>query len=124
MKPFCWLLCTALVLLGACKRKRATAPQPPSPPAAEQPAAAASDPSAPAAPAAASPAAPLSTAVFDEHFGILSQGLLTFRRDKNRAPNDWQELITTGYLEKMPAATPGKRYTFNPGSLDVHMVNQ
>ena len=123
MKPLCWLLSTSLILLCACKRKRDTAPQATPPPAVEQPAAPASNPTSPG-PAAASPAAPLSTAVFDEHFGILSQGLLTFRRDKNRAPRDWQELITTGYLKKMPTPPPGKRYTFNPGSLDVHMVNQ
>lgn len=59
-----------------------------------------------------------------EHFSILSRGLLEFRRDKNRAPRDWHELLTTGYLQKLPAAPPGKRYTFNPQSLDVYMVNQ
>lgn len=126
MKALCWLLCFSLVCLSACRRKRG--PTPPAaentgPPAVEQPAAPAGN-LAPSAPAAASPVPPESTALFDEHFGILTQGLLTFKRDKNRAPRDWQELITTGYLQKMPAAPPGKRYTFNPGSLDVHMVNQ
>ncbi|MEQ2007863.1 MAG: hypothetical protein ABMA26_13785 [Limisphaerales bacterium] len=123
MKTLCWLLCLSLVCLSACRRKRTTAPTAPetsAPPAAEQPAA--KDGSA--SPAPASPAPPEPTALFDEHFGILTQGLLTFKRDKNRAPRDWQELITTGYLKKMPAAPPGKRYTFNPASLDVHMVNQ
>lgn len=126
MKTLCWLLCSSLVFLSACRRKRSAAPAAPeatAPPAVEQPAAPASSPAAPA-PAEAAPEAQLSTAKFDEDFGILSQGLLTFKRDKNRAPKDWEELISTGYLKKLPAAPPGKRYTFNPGSLDVHMVNQ
>ncbi len=99
------------------------APENSAPPAVGQPAAPSSVPVAPA-PAETTPATPLSTPTFDEHFGILSRGLLTFKRDKNRAPKDWQELISTGYLKKMPDAPPGKRYIFNPGSLDVSMVNQ
>ena len=49
---------------------------------------------------------------------------MKFRRDKNRAPKDWQELITTGYLKQMPKAPPGKRYAFHPGSLDVLLLNE
>ena len=52
----------------------------------------------------------------------MSGALLKFRRDKQRAPKDWQELINTGYVKQMPTPPPGKRYTFNPLSLDVLMV--
>lgn len=128
MKTLCWLLCSSLILLSACRRKRSAVPAAPensAPPAVEQPAAPASAPVPPApAETETTSAVPLSTATFDEHFSILTEGLLTFKRDKNRAPRDWQELISTGYLKQMPAAPPGKRYIFNPSSLDVHMVKQ
>jgi len=130
MNKLSCLLCSCLVLLSACKRKEtvapaapvAVAPPPSSKAAVEQPAVA--PPNAPAAPAPAtpSPVEEPSTNVSAEHFGILSQGLLTFRRDKHRAPRDWQELISTGYLKQMPVAPPGRRYIFNPASLDVQMV--
>lgn len=126
MKLSCWFLCVSLVFLSACKRKRVGAPAAPdtsAASAAEQPAAVPSSPAA-QAPATASPVPVEPAATFDERFSLLTQGLLTFKRDKQRAPRDWQELITTGYLKQMPDAPPGKRYIFNPGSLDVHMVNQ
>ncbi|NBV21644.1 MAG: hypothetical protein EBS05_06945 [Proteobacteria bacterium] len=56
-----------------------------------------------------------------QDFSALSQALLTFRRDKQRGPKDWEELIATGYLKKMPTAPAGKRYVFDR-SLNVLMV--
>ena len=56
-----------------------------------------------------------------QHFNQLSEALLKFRRDKNRGPANWQELITTGYLKQMPDAPPGKQYVFDR-SLNVQMV--
>lgn len=64
----------------------------------------------------------VSETVNADHFGQLSQALLTFRRDKNRAPKDWHELIATGYLKQMPKAPAGRRYIFDPFSLDVRMA--
>ena len=52
---------------------------------------------------------------------MLSEALLKFRRDKQRAPADWQELISTGYLKQMPTAPSGKRYVFDR-SLNVHLA--
>lgn len=46
---------------------------------------------------------------------------MKFRRDKNRGPANWQELISTGYLKQMPSAPPGKQYVFDR-SLNVRMV--
>ncbi len=57
-----------------------------------------------------------------DHFGQLSQALLTFRRDKNRAPSDWQELLATGDLRQMPRPPVGRPSTFAPISLDVRLV--
>ena len=126
MKTLCWLLCSCLVFGAACRRKREAAPV-----ATETPApAVASSPDAPKAaptPAAAPgtpPAAATAESINVQHFGQLSKALLTFRRDKQRAPKDWQELIATGYLKQMPTAPPGKAYVFNRQSLDVVMVNQ
>lgn len=126
MKQLSWLLCAGLVFLAACRRKRETAPvdpEAPAPPAVGQVVA----PAATLAPAQ-SPAAQQSPGVQEsipvQHFSVLSQALLTFRRDKKRAPRDWQELTTSGYLKQMPNPPPGKRYMFNPTSLDVRMVNQ
>ena len=119
MKSLCWLLCSVLAFLSACKRKRGEVTAP----AAEQaaaPANSAAPGSAPSPPVP--PVAPPAAAVSADHFSVLSRGLLTFKRDKQRAPKDWQELINTGYLKQMPTPPPGKRYTFNPLSLDVLMV--
>ena len=132
MKSLCWLLCSCLVLLSACERKQivapvapvVVAPPPPAKPAVQQPAAASINSPAPQAAGTPNPVAEPPANVSAEHFSILSRGLLTFKRDKQRAPRDWQELISTGYLKQMPAAPPGKRYTFNPTSLDVQMVNK
>lgn len=69
------------------------------------------------------PALRLASCIGSEHshrdFNTLSQALLTFRRDKQRAPRDWQD--ATGYLKQMPTAPPGKSYTFDR-SLNVQMV--
>lgn len=126
MKSLCWLLCSSLVFGAACRKKRAAAPVSPEtavPAVADQLAAASTSPTPPSAPG--KPA----TAVVPEsidfrHFRLMTDALLKFKRDKHRAPKDWQELITTGYLKQMPTPPPGKAYVFNNYSLDVRMVNQ
>ena len=129
---FCLIVgCLSVGLLGsaACRRKRDQVQDSGS----QAPAAAPGSPAASPAPAAlptdgksapASQSLPPVASIPANHFSTLSQALLTFRRDKQRAPKDWQELITTGYLKALPPAPPGKRYTFHPQSLDVLMVNQ
>ena len=115
------LLFCGLLLGAGCGKEPEATPKIPATPA---PAAANSE----EAPSLLPPPAPnsrtpsvvgVSESIPAEHFSQLSQALLTFRRDKNRAPKDWQELLATGYLKQMPKAPPGKRYTFNPQSLDV-----
>lgn len=129
---FCLIVgCLSVGLLGSagCRRKRDQVQDSGS----QAPAAAPGSPAASPAPAAlptdgksapASQSLPPVASIPANHFSTLSQALLTFRRDKQRAPKDWQELITTGYLKALPPAPPGKRYTFHPQSLDVLMVNQ
>ena len=120
MKPICWLLCCGL-LFTACRKKRQTGPgdpTTPTPAVASQPDAAVAAP-APSAPAPGTP--PAAVSINYQHFNQLSEALLKFRRDKNRGPANWQELITTGYLKQMPDAPPGKQYVFDR-SLNVQMV--
>lgn len=117
MKPLCWLLCCGLVFT-ACRKKREVAPDAPTTPTPE----AASQPTVvptPSAPAPGTP--PVAERIDNRHFNQLSEALLKFRRDKNRGPANWQELITTGYLKQMPSAPPGKRYVFDR-SLNVQML--
>ena len=104
------LFCGLLLGAGCGKEPDATPPPPATPPAAT------ADPVDSANPRSV---VGVSESIPAAHFSQLSQALLTFRRDKNRAPKDWQELLATGYLKQMPKAPPGKRYTFNPFSLDV-----
>lgn len=65
----------------------------------------------------------VSVSINNQHFNQMTEALLKFNRDKKRAPTDWQELVTTGYLKQIPTAPPGKRYVFDR-SLNVRMVNQ
>lgn len=127
MKAAAGLLIACVLFSPGCRKRRVAVPEsPPSTaaPVTEQPAVPV--PSSPAAGGqSVGQTAPAATdSIPAQHFSTLSQALLTFRRDKKRAPKDWQELITTGYLKQMPAAPAGKRYTFNPASLDVRMVSQ
>ncbi len=125
MKPLFCLACCGVLLAASCGKepepapKTTTTPAPESTPQAEAPSSApARAPVAPQQPSGGVAAENVSA----EHFGQLSQALLTFRRDKNRAPKDWQELITTGYLKQMPRPPAGRRYIFDPFSLDVRMA--
>ena len=114
------LFCGLLLGAGCGKEPDATPKSPATPPAATaDPVDASGLPPAPVAAANPRPVVGVSESIPADHFSQLSQALLTFRRDKKRAPKDWQELLATGYLKQMPKAPPGKRYTFNPFSLDV-----
>ena len=123
MKFCCGILCLCLVFSAACRVKREAAPVAPESPAlpvagqVESPAAKPAPGTGPAPPATPG----VTESILAQHFSTLSQALLTFRRDKQRAPRDWQELISTGYLKQLPAAPPGKRYTFDR-SLNVQMA--
>ena len=116
--------CTLLLAVGCGKEpepatKIPAVPAPESAPAAETPGAA----PAPAPAARRQPTGGVASETINaDHFGQLSQALLTFRRDKNRAPKDWQELIATGYLKQLPKPPAGRRYTFDPISLDVRLA--
>jgi len=125
MKLLCWLLCSCLAFGTACRKRKNAASE--APDNAGAPAVASSGPATPAppAPAASVNPAPSGNAqpIPVQHFNQLSEALLKFRRDKKRAPKDWQELIATGYLKQMPEPPPGKRYVFDR-SLNVQVVNQ
>ena len=125
MKPQFCIACCGLLLAVSCGKEPEPAPKTPAAPAQESTPQA----EAPSAAPVGAPVAPqqpsggvAAESVSAEHFGQLSQALLTFRRDKNRAPTDWQELITTGYLKQMPRPPAGRRYIFDPFSLDVRMA--
>lgn len=119
MKLLCWLLCASVIFISACRKKREAVPSAPAPvPSGQSDAAATAAPPLSAPVPGATPAAPQ---ISNQHFNQLSEALLKFRRDKNRGPANWQELITTGYLKQMPTAPPGKQYVFDR-SLNVQMV--
>ena len=125
MKPVFCLACCGLLLAAGCGKEPEPAPKTPAPPAHESTPKAEAPSSAPVrAPVVQQqpPGGVAAETVNAEHFGQLSQALLTFRRDKNRAPKDWQELIATGYLKQMPKPPAGRRYIFDPISLDVRMA--
>ena len=125
MRPLSYLACCGWLLAAGCGNEPEPAPKTPAPPAPEStPKAEAPSPAPARAPVAPQqpPGGVASETVNAEHFGQLSQALLTFRRDKNRAPKDWQELLTTGYLKQMPKPPAGRRYMFDPISLDVRMA--
>lgn len=124
MKPQFCIACCGLLLVAGCGKEPEPASKIPAQPAPESTPQAEAPSSAPArAPVAQQqPGGVASETVSADHFGQLSQALLTFRRDKNRAPKDWQELITTGYLKQMPRPPAGRRYIFDPFSLDVRMA--
>lgn len=124
MKLLCCLLCVGLMIATGCRKRREAAkpvePATPIPAAPVQPDASSAVPT-PAPPPAGTPQVAASVNV--QHFNQMSEALLKFRRDKNRAPQDWQELMATGYLKQLPTAPPGKRYVFDR-SLNVRIVNQ
>lgn len=125
-KPLSYLACCGWLLAASCGKESEPTTKIPAQPAPEStPKAEASSPAparGPVAPQQQPAGGVAAETVNAEHFGQLSQALLTFRRDKNRAPKDWQELITTGYLKQMPKPPAGRRYTFDPFSLDVRMA--
>ena len=125
MQPVFCIVCCGLLLAASCGKEPESAPKTPATPAHEStPNAEAPSPAPVRTPVAQQqpPGGVASETVNAEHFGQLTQALLTFRRDKNRAPKDWQELITTGYLKQMPKPPAGRRYIFDPFSLDVRMA--
>lgn len=56
-----------------------------------------------------------------DHQIMLTRALFTFQGKNGRPPKDWDELVSSGVLPKMPQAPTGKRYVFDR-SLNVRMV--
>lgn len=113
------LLCITLVLttmvLGCRKRRSPDAP----PAAASETAPPAATPATPARP----PAKPnLPEEPEPDHHIMLTRALFTFQGKNGRPPKDWEELVSSGALSKMPQAPVGKRYVFDR-SLNVRMVH-
>lgn len=119
---FC-LLSACLLISAGCRKKRGTDSSATETPAASSVGQPVESPAVPAPTTASgglavpAPAARINV----QHFNQLTEAVLKFKRDKQRNPRDWQELISAGYLKQLPAAPPGKQYTFDR-SLNVQMV--
>ncbi len=46
--------------------------------------------------------------------------LWTFQR--NQPPKDLNELVTAGYLQRLPTAPAGKKFAFDPAKMRVQLV--
>jgi hypothetical protein len=96
----------ALVFLLGCSPSA-----PPAPPASAPPAAVETVPAPPPPTPTAVPAtAPVDEAAVAELLGQLTQAVRKFAAEQQRVPESLNELVTRGYLSRLPAAPPGKTF--------------
>lgn len=88
----------ALNLLSACKRKPVSEPT-------------------------ALPAPPPSTATTPEQaVAELNKSLELWTFQRNQPPKDLNELVTAGYLQRLPTAPAGKKFALDPVKMRVQLV--
>lgn len=107
---------TLFVLLG-CK------PPVPSAPPAEATTPAEPTAPAPPVPATAPDAAPSDQAAIAELLGQLTQAARKFAAEQQRVPQSLEELVSRGYLTRVPAAPAGKAFTITK-QLQVELRNK
>ncbi len=54
----------------------------------------------------------------------LNQAIQQFRAGEDRFPKDLNELVSEGYLPRLPAAPPGTRLQYNAARGEVRVVQQ
>jgi hypothetical protein len=79
------------------------------------------EPESAASEASTTPASEMTEPPIDA-FNVLTEALFKFQGRNGRLPRDWNELLTSKFLVKMPPAPPGKRYVFDQ-SMNVRMAN-
>lgn len=103
MKPrlvLCWLAAGVLGLscLAGCKRKPTSAPT-------------------------ALPAPSPSTATTPEQaVAEINKSLELWTFQRNQPPKDLGELVTAGYLQRLPTPPPGQKFAFDPVKMRVQLV--
>lgn len=75
--------------------------------------------SAPTAP----PTPPPSTATTPEQaVAEINKSLELWTFQRNQPPKDLNELVTAGYLQRLPTPPPGKKFAFDPAKMRVQLV--
>jgi hypothetical protein len=54
----------------------------------------------------------------------LKQGIQAFKAGEDRLPKDLNELVTSGYLPRLPEAPRGAKFTYNPSTGQVGLVQE
>ncbi len=53
----------------------------------------------------------------------VDRAIQSFQADRGRNPNNLEELVQEGFLPKLPDLPAGKKYSYNPQSGEVDMVD-
>jgi hypothetical protein len=112
-----WFSILTLAALLGCSKAPAPVPPPPGPAAAEP----VSPP--PPAPTAVPEAVPSDQAALAELLGQLTQVARKFAAEQQRVPQSLDELVSRGYLARVPAAPSGKAFTITR-QLQVELRDQ
>ena len=54
----------------------------------------------------------------------LNQAIQLFHASEDRFPNDLNELVSKGYLPRLPAPPPGMRIAYNPSRGEIRLLKQ
>lgn len=54
----------------------------------------------------------------------INQAIQLFHAGEDRFPNDVNELVSSGYLPRLPAMAPSTRLTYNPSRGEVRIIRQ
>ncbi|MBI5801610.1 MAG: hypothetical protein HZA92_12930 [Verrucomicrobia bacterium] len=69
------------------------------------------------------PAPPASIATTpEEAVAEINRALQTWIFQRNQPPKELSELVTAGYLQRLPTLPPGKKFAFDPLKMQVHLV--
>jgi hypothetical protein len=75
--------------------------------------------------APALPAPPASTAVTpQEAVAEINRCLELWTFQRNQPPKDLNELVTAGYIQRLPTPPPGQKFQLDPQKMRVQLVSQ
>lgn len=55
---------------------------------------------------------------------VVTQAAQSFFIANDRAPKSLDELVNSGYLKKLPAPPPGKKYVYTPEDAKLSLADQ
>jgi len=132
-RPLLLLAVLAACSLAACGHKETPAAPPPSSPAATSVTVEQAVPEAPPPPAPATAPAPAAGEASDNSVGAdlantyladLQSIVDSYYAVTKKKPADFSQLVSAGFLQALPPAPAGKRYTIEPGSMKVKISNR